>query len=84
MSKVFPYADGACSGNPGPGGFAWALFTVDDTSTPISGGGSANRTTNNIMEPAALRHRLEAVMSATANLSIPLALTLVVWGGYQF
>ncbi len=48
------YTDGACSGNPGPGGWAWAV----DTTTYASGGSA---TTNQRMEVQAV---LEAVTHA--------------------
>lgn len=49
MSKpeVTIYTDGACSGNPGPGGWA-ALLEYNSTERLISGG--APNTTNNRME----------------------------------
>ncbi len=47
MKKVFIYTDGACSGNPGPGGFG-AILCYKDTVREISGG--AADTTNNRME----------------------------------
>lgn len=40
------YTDGACSGNPGPGGWAWA---VAPTGEPCGSGGES-RTTNQRME----------------------------------
>ncbi|USR79491.1 ribonuclease H family protein [Arcanobacterium pinnipediorum] len=45
--------DGACSGNPGPGGWAF----VDQTSGYAVSGGSG-QTTNNIMELTAMLHAL--------------------------
>ena len=48
--------DGACSGNPGPGGWAW----VEQRSGARESGGEA-RTTNNIMELTALIKGLEYV-----------------------
>lgn len=48
--------DGACSGNPGPGGWAW----VEQKSGARESGGEA-RTTNNIMELTALIKGLEYV-----------------------
>ena len=48
------YTDGACSGNPGRGGWAWA---VAPSGTPSASGGEA-RTTNQRMEIQAV---LEAV-----------------------
>lgn len=51
MSKVFLYTDGACSGNPGPGGWA-CLLRYNDAQKEISGG--AQETTNNQMELTAV------------------------------
>ena len=56
MKKVCIYTDGACSGNPGPGGWA-AILTYGENERELSGGESA--TTNNRME-------LMAVISALA------------------
>ena len=43
------YTDGACSGNPGPGG--WAAVVIDDTNCPIYEiTGNEKDTTNNRME----------------------------------
>lgn len=51
MSKVFLYTDGACSGNPGPGGWA-CLLKYNNAQKEISGG--AKITTNNQMELTAV------------------------------
>ena len=53
---VVVYTDGACSGNPGPGGWGWA---VSPDGAPSGAGGEAN-TTNQRMELAAV---LEALRS---------------------
>ena len=50
-NKVFLYTDGACSGNPGPGGWA-CLLKYKDVEKEISGG--ASETTNNQMELTAV------------------------------
>tara|TARA_A100001015_G_C14846882_1_gene654821 strand:+ start:548 stop:976 length:429 start_codon:yes stop_codon:yes gene_type:complete len=42
------YTDGACSGNPGKGG--WAAITLDDDSSKSISSGNENNTTNNRME----------------------------------
>ena len=47
MEKVIIYTDGACSGNPGPGGWG-AILMYKDIKKEISGG--KKNTTNNIME----------------------------------
>lgn len=54
--------DGACSGNPGPGGWAWV-----DELTGENGSGGAKRTTNNIMELTAM---LEALRYADPDKSL--------------
>ena len=51
MEKVIIYTDGACSGNPGPGGWGTVLM-YKDIEKEISGG--AKETTNNIMELTAV------------------------------
>ena len=51
MSKVYLYTDGACSGNPGPGGWA-CLLKYNEIAKEISGG--AEKTTNNQMELTAV------------------------------
>ena len=53
--NVVIYTDGACSGNPGPGGWG-AILMYDDYKKEISG--YNENTTNNIMEITAV---LEAV-----------------------
>lgn len=42
------YTDGACSGNPGPGGWAWVLVLQDEIL--LQGSGNEEHTTNNRME----------------------------------
>jgi ribonuclease HI len=51
MKKVMLYTDGACSGNPGPGGWG-ALLVFGDTEKELSGG--EPHTTNNRMERLAV------------------------------
>lgn len=47
MKKVNIYSDGACSGNPGPGGYA-VILEYNGTELELSGG--EENTTNNRME----------------------------------
>ncbi len=47
MKKVFVFTDGACSGNPGPGGWG-AILRYKETEKELSG--SEADTTNNRME----------------------------------
>ena len=51
MEKVVIYTDGACSGNPGPGGWG-AILMYKGNKKEISGGNK--QTTNNIMELTAV------------------------------
>ena len=55
---IVAYTDGACSGNPGPGGWA-AVIARDGTREEISGG--AEHTTNNRMELTAVIEALRRV-----------------------
>ncbi|MDX1617186.1 MAG: ribonuclease HI [Balneolaceae bacterium] len=55
---VLIYTDGACSGNPGPGGWA-ALLSWNGREKEISGG--ASHTTNNRMEMRAIIEALKAL-----------------------
>ena len=56
-APVVVYTDGACSGNPGPGGWAWA---VAPSGTPSASGGEA-RSTNQRMEIQAVLEALRAL-----------------------
>ena len=61
MEKVTIYTDGACSGNPGPGGWG-AILMYQENKKEISGG--KKNTTNNEME-------LTAVIEALKLLKFP-------------
>ncbi|KXW56668.1 MAG: ribonuclease HI [Betaproteobacteria bacterium] len=58
MDKVEIYTDGACRGNPGPGGWG-ALLTYQGHEKALSGG--ENQTTNNRMELMAVIQALQAL-----------------------
>ena len=66
MKSCVIYTDGACLGNPGPGGWA-AHVRVAEESTNLSGGDPS--TTNNRME-------IQAVIAALAHLSEPFEIDL--------
>ncbi len=72
MPDLFAYTDGACSGNPGPGGWG-ALLIARDGKTVVKvrelSGGEAT-TTNNRME-------LMAAISALDSLSKPSEITII-------
>ena len=58
MQKVIIYTDGACSGNPGPGGWG-AILMYKGRTKEISGG--MKDTTNNIMEITAVLEALKCL-----------------------
>ena len=57
--KYTIYTDGACSGNPGPGGWGAVIFDNDNKQKNISG--SEENTTNNRMELSAAIMALQEV-----------------------
>lgn len=77
MPQLFAYTDGACSGNPGPGGWG-ALLIARDGDTVLKerelSGGEAE-TTNNRMELLAAINALETLERSTT-------LTLVTDSSY--
>ena len=64
------YTDGACTGNPGPGGWAAVVYFTDGSLHEI--GGSAAQTTNNRMEMQAAIAALQLI----AESSHPSAVTI--------
>ena len=58
MKKIEIFTDGACSGNPGPGGWG-AILRFNGTEKELSGG--EKDTTNNRMELTAVIKALEAL-----------------------
>ncbi|WP_333714338.1 ribonuclease HI [Yoonia sp.] len=77
MAEVFAYTDGACSGNPGPGGWGALLIAREGDRVvkelPLQGG--EPETTNNRME-------LMAAISALERLDHPTKLTVVTDSAY--
>ncbi|MCB4457522.1 ribonuclease HI [Leisingera sp. McT4-56] len=77
MPELFAYTDGACSGNPGPGGWGVLLRAMDgDTivkEKELSGGEA--ETTNNRME-------LLAAINALESLARPSTITVVTDSAY--
>lgn len=77
MPELFAYTDGACSGNPGPGGWGVLLRAMDgDTivkERELSGGEA--ETTNNRME-------LLAAINALESLARPSTITVVTDSAY--
>lgn len=67
MTEVTIYTDGACKGNPGPGGWGVLLRSSDGTEKELFGG--ERETTNNRME-------MMAVIQALSALKRPCAVVL--------
>lgn len=61
-SEVVLFTDGACSGNPGPGGWAFILRHVS-TGKELRGSGGLAETTNNQMELTGVIEGLRALKS---------------------
>lgn len=59
MDAIYLYTDGACSGNPGPGGLGTVAFVGDDIIMQNSVG--YRLTTNNRMEILAVIHGLQGI-----------------------
>ena len=77
MAELFAYTDGACSGNPGPGGWGAVLLARDgeaELKERLLKGAEA-QTTNNRME-------LMAAIAALEALDRPSALTVVTDSAY--
>ena len=72
LTKVNIYTDGACSGNPGPGGWG-AILECGGVTKELSGG--AAETTNNRME-------LTAAIEALSALKRPCQVTLTTDSQY--
>jgi ribonuclease HI len=68
------YTDGACSGNPGPGGWAWA---VAPEGQPCGSGGDRS-TTNQRMELQAVLEALRALPIADESIDVVSDSTYVV------
>lgn len=77
MSELFAYTDGACSGNPGPGGWGVLLLAKEGEQVlkerVLCGG--APETTNNQME-------LQAAIEALEALSRPTRITVITDSAY--
>lgn len=77
MANLFAYTDGACSGNPGPGGWGALLIARDGNDVvkerELKGGEA--QTTNNRME-------LLAAINALETLAGPSTITIVTDSNY--
>jgi ribonuclease HI len=73
LTPIIIYTDGACKGNPGPGGWGALLRATDGTEKELFGGEMA--TTNNRME-------MTAVIQALQSLKRPCQITLYIDSQY--
>jgi ribonuclease HI len=64
LSEVLLYTDGGCSGNPGPGGWAFVM-KHPASGKEIEQSGAERETTNNRMELLAVIHGLETLKRPT-------------------
>jgi len=85
LPGILIFTDGACSGNPGPGG--WGAVIVDQTGHVTELGGGAPQTTNNQMELAgsifALKHvagQAGPVQFYTDSTYVIRGITQWIWG----
>lgn len=68
QNSIIIFCDGACSGNPGPGG--WGTIVVTPSGDVRELGGASADTTNNQMELTATIRGLEAMMSIPGDVRI--------------
>jgi ribonuclease HI len=72
MSKIDIWTDGACSGNPGPGGWG-ALIREDGKTRELKGG-----------EPATTNNRMELLAAISALESLPPGITADLYTDSQY
>lgn len=85
LANAIIYCDGACSGNPGPGG--WGTIVATPEGEVVELGGGNNRTTNNQMELQAATEGLNAlgawegdVVIYTDSVYVINGITKWIWG----
>lgn len=80
MREFVLYTDGACSGNPGPGGWAFVLF--DGREKVIERAHSVDQTTNNRMEMMALLEGLREIHAQMAATSEAYSVVIYIDSSY--
>lgn len=68
MKKIKIYTDGACSGNPGPGG--WCFISIDESGSEGKSSGGCSATTNNKMELLATIKALKSLEDQNCQVEI--------------
>lgn len=81
-SSIVIFTDGACSGNPGPGGWGVVIATVDGEVQELGGGAAV--TTNNQMEMLATIRALQQVSSLPGPILFYTDSTYVIRGITQW
>lgn len=81
-NSILIFSDGACSGNPGPGGWACVIAFPDGTVTEL--GGSEDQTTNNEMELMAATKALKFVADRPEKIFFYTDSTYVIRGITQW
>ena len=84
-SRILIFCDGACSGNPGPGG--WGAVVAYPSGEVVELGGARAQTTNNQMELAAAIHALNSLEGTpgdcalyTDSVYVIRGITQWIWG----
>lgn len=73
MSKIYLYTDGACSGNPGVGGYAFHVVKAKTNSILLKVSGGKKLTTNNCMELTAIVRGLQHILGSSMTIHGELA-----------
>ena len=72
MDSVIVYTDGGCSGNPGPGGWAYVIKMSGQDSLVQKGSAGDPHTTNNKMELTAVIEALKAIGTRSDLRDLPI------------
>jgi ribonuclease HI len=82
LDTALVFTDGACTGNPGPGGWGAIVLTPDYKVTELGGGDGA--TTNNRMELSGAIHAIEFLRDMTLPILLYTDSTYVIRGITQW
>lgn len=82
MSEALIYSDGACSGNPGPGG--WGAIVIENSQHVVELGAADPSTTNNRMEMTAIIETLKQLSPKVTKCTICTDSTYVIRGSTQW
>ncbi len=82
LNSILIFTDGACSGNPGPGGWAAVIATPEGEVTELGGG--ADQSTNNEMEMMAAVQALKKIRQMPGPVTFYTDSTYVIRGITQW